>query len=82
MVPLSVQVPAPLHVSWLTCTPAAHDVPPLQVVAELESPQTPAPLQVPVLQVFVGHSLSGSRLLPMLPQTPSAPEPFLVGLEA
>ena len=77
---MSVQVPVPLHVSWLVWVPLKHVSVSPHVVLKAENAHEPL-LQLPVKHSTFAHSLSGSRFW-MLPQFPSEPVPFLAAVHA
>src|SRR5260221_9958255 len=78
------QLPVPLHWRSVTVVPEhvalPHDVPAVYLS------HVPCPLQLPLVSQELAplsvHSLSGSAPAAIVPQAPSAPEPFLTAVQA
>ena len=78
---VAVHVPLPLHVELGLSVVELMHVAEAQGVPEAHCAHCPAPLHAPVVQhedaAVDAHSLSGSALFAIGPQTPSIPLPFL-----
>jgi hypothetical protein len=81
---LALQLPSPSHFDCVSVVTEQLSV--AQAVPEAYKRHAPAPLQKPsrsqLAAVSVGHSLSGSLPLAMLPHAPLAPEPFFAAEQA